>query len=160
MNELSTEIKKLVFNTIDEVLDFAVNTEENAYRFYTEWAKKLADKPIQKVFEELAGEELKHKEYILDVKTGKVLTPSEKQIADLKISDYMVDVNASIEMDYQDALTFAMHREKMAFKLYSHLSDISSDENMKSTFKFLAQEEAKHKLRLEIIYDDDILKEN
>lgn len=160
MNEVSSEIKKIAFTNVDEILDFAIKTEENSNHFYTEWARKLADKPIQKVFEELAGEELKHREYILAVKEGKTLTPADEEIADLKISDYMVDAKASIEMDYQDALTLAMHREKMAFKLYSHLADISPNDTMKSTFKILAQEEAKHKLRLEIIYDDDILKEN
>jgi hypothetical protein len=37
---------------------------------------------------------------------------------------------------------------------------MSAPEDMKNTFKALAQEEAKHKLRLEIMYDDYIYKEN
>jgi rubrerythrin len=160
MSEVSSEIKKLTFKNVDEVLDFAVKSEENANRFYSEWAKKLSGKPIQQVFEELAAEELKHKEFILGVKQGKALTPSKEEITDLKISDYMIDIRTSLDMDYQEALVVAMHREKMAFRLYSNLSDMSTEDNMKSTFKMLAQEEAKHKLRLEMIYDDDILKEN
>lgn len=72
----------------------------------------------------------------------------------------MLDVKASVEMDYQDALIVAMHREKMAFKLYSKMAEMTKNKNMKDTFKALAQEEAKHKLRLEMIYDDDVLQEN
>lgn len=160
MSEVSSEIKKIAFKNVDEILDFAIKTEEDSNYIYTEWAKKQVNQSIQQFFEELASEELKHKEYILAVKGGKSLTSSEKEIPDLKISDYMVDANASIEMDYQEALTLAMHREKMAFKIYSYLADISTNANMKSTFQILAQEEAKHKLRLEIIYDDEILKDN
>lgn len=150
----------LEFKNVEEVLDYAVKSEENAHSFYTAWSKKLEDKSLVKVFQDLAAEELKHKEFILDVKKGKTLKPSGEKIIDLKISDYVMDVKASTDMDYQEALTLAMQREKEAFKLYTGLAAMSTDEGMKDTFKALAQEEAKHKLRLEIMYDDDILQEN
>ncbi len=152
--------KRVDFRNVEDVLNFAVKGEEEAYAFYAAWAKKLSNKAMQKVFEDLASEELKHKEYLLGVKKGQTLKPSEKEIIDLKISDYMVDPKASADMDYQEALTLAMKKEKEAFKLYSGMAAMTKDENMKSTFKALAQEEAKHKLRLEIIYDEEILKEN
>lgn len=150
----------LEFKSIEEVLDFAVKSEENAHSFYSSWSKKLEDKSLVSVFEDLATEELKHKEFILGVKKGKTLKPSEEEITDLKISDYVMEVKASTDMDYQEALTLAMQREKEAFKLYTGLAAMSTAEDMKNTFKALAQEEAKHKLRLEIMYDEDIYKEN
>ncbi len=150
----------LEFKNVEEVLDFAVKSEENAYSFYTSWSKKLEDKSLVSVFLDLAAEELKHKEFILGVKKGKTLKPSKEKIIDLKISDYVMEAKASTDMDYQDALTLAMQREKEAFKLYTGLAAMSAPEVMKNTFKALAQEEAKHKLRLEIMYDDYIYKEN
>jgi len=150
----------LEFKNVEEVLDFAVKSEENAYSFYTSWSKKLEDKSLVSVFLDLAAEELKHKEFILGVKKGKTLKPSKEKIIDLKISDYVMEVKASTDLDYQDALTLAMQREKEAFKLYTGLAAMSAPEDMKNTFKALAQEEAKHKLRLEIMYDDYIYKEN
>jgi rubrerythrin len=150
----------LEFKNVEEVLDYAVKSEENAHSFYTSWSKKLEDKSLGKVFQELAAEELKHKEFILGVKKGQTLKPSREEIIDLKISDYVMEVKVSTDMDYQEALTLAMQREKEAFKLYSGLAAMALDENIKNTFKALAQEEAKHKMRLEIMYDDDILKEN
>jgi len=154
------EIISLKFKSIEDVLDYAVKSEENAYSFYTSWSKKLEDKSLVIVFQELAAEESKHKEFILGVKKGAALKPSKTGITDLKISDYVMDVKASTDMDYQKALTLAMQREKEAFKLYTGLAAMAADEDMKDTFKALAQEEAKHKLRLEIMYDEDILKEN
>jgi rubrerythrin len=155
-----TEKIAMKFESIDEILNFAIKSEENAHLFYKEWSRKLEDKSLVTVFEDLAAEELKHKEFLLGVKKGATLQPSEKEITDLKISDYIMNVKASTDMDYQEALTLAMQREKEAFKLYSNLAAMAADEGMKSTFKALAQEEAKHKLRLEIMYDDDILIEN
>ena len=150
----------LEFKSVEEVLDYAVKSEENAYAFYTSWSKKLEDKSLVSVFEDLAAEELQHKEFLLGVKKGAALKPSDTEITDLKISDYVLDVKASTDMDYQEALTLAMQREKEAFKLYTGLVAMSTDEDMINTFNALAQEEAKHKLRLEIMYDEDIYKEN
>jgi len=160
VSEVNSKIKAIAFKSIDEILEFAIKSEENANRFYSGWAKKMEKTPLKKVFEELAEDEKGHKEFLLGIKKGEILAPSEEEITDLKISDYMLDVKASVDMDYQDALTVAMHREKMAFKLYTNLVGMTENEDMKSTFKMLAQEEAKHKLRLELIYDEDIMKEN
>ena len=152
--------KVMEFKNVDEVLDYAIKKEEEAHDFYTGWSKKIEDRSLAQVFEELAVEELGHKQFLLGVKKGATLKPSAREITDLKISDYMVIGKASTDMDYQDALTLAMHREKAAFQLYTRLAAMSTDKEMKDTFKSLAQEEAKHKLRLELIYDEEILKDN
>jgi rubrerythrin len=149
------------FKSADEIMDFAIKSEENAHRFYLDWANKIEDKALKKVFLELAGEEAKHKAYFQDLKKKKAIkVPSGGKVADLKISDYIVEPAAANDMDYQDALTLAMQREKEAFKLYTGLAEISEGEDMKRTFVALAEEEAKHKLRLEIMYDEEILVEN
>ena len=53
-----------------------------------------------------------------------------------------------------------MKREKASFRLYSDLAASVDDEDLKQTFLALAHEEAKHKLRFEVEYDDVILAEN
>jgi len=53
-----------------------------------------------------------------------------------------------------------MKEEKSAFKLYSDLAARTDDVSTREIFLSLAQEEAKHKLRFEIEYDDNILREN
>jgi rubrerythrin len=53
-----------------------------------------------------------------------------------------------------------MNKEKAAFKLYSDLAKIAPNNEIREIFLSLAQEEAKHKLRFEIEYDDYVLKEN
>ena len=64
------------------------------------------------------------------------------------------------DISYQDALILAAKKEKAAFRLYTKLSDLAQDTELKQLFAALAQEEAKHKLRFEVEYDDFILEEN
>ncbi|MGE5343373.1 MAG: ferritin family protein [Candidatus Omnitrophota bacterium] len=155
-----TERKVMGFRDIDDILDFAIKAEEESERFYSGWSKKVTNKALEQLFDDLAREEVKHKEHLLEVKKGHTLKPSNQEIVDLKISDYMVSEEASTRMNYQDALVLAMNKEKESFKLYTGLASMTRDQDMQLAFNALAQEEAKHKLRLEIIYDDEILKED
>jgi rubrerythrin len=97
---------------------------------------------------------------LLAIKKGKLLLPAAKKVADLKIADYVVDVVPTPEMSYQQALILAMKKEKASFLLYTNLAETASDDNLRATFSALAQEEAKHKLRFEIEYDEHVLTEN
>jgi rubrerythrin len=72
----------------------------------------------------------------------------------------MVHVDPTPDMDYQDALVLAMNKEKAAFRLYMDLSEKANNEEMKQLFLSLAQEESKHKLRFELEYDENVLKDN
>ncbi|KPK72583.1 MAG: rubrerythrin [Phycisphaerae bacterium SM23_30] len=142
------------FGSVDEILDFAIKEEEQAARFYTDLADRMERPWMKQAFEDFAREEEGHKIKLLQVKQGQQLISAEAKVQDLKISDYVVDLEPKADMDYQDALILAMKKEKAAFKLYTDLAASTGDENLRQVFLGLAQEEAKHKLRFEIEYDD------
>ncbi len=146
-------------DSVEEILDFAIGEEEKAISFYTDLADKVPHKSMKEVFLGFADEERGHKAKLTGVKEGKTLLSGKSKIMDLKIADYLIDVDPSEEFDYQKALIVAMKAEKAAFKLYQDLAEKADDPEMKGLFLDLAQEEAKHKLRFEIEYDDEILKE-
>jgi len=148
------------WKSVDEVLDFAIGNEEMAAQFYTDMAAKMKKAWMKKTFEDFAKEEKGHKKKLKAVKAGKLMVKSEKKVMDLKIGDYLTNAEVSPDMDYQDALILAMKAEKAAFKLYSDLADSVGDKGVKETFLALAQEEAKHKLRFEIEYDEHVMTEN
>ncbi|MCX5862858.1 MAG: ferritin family protein [Deltaproteobacteria bacterium] len=148
------------WKSVDEILDFAVEQEEQAYQFYTDLGNSMKRPWMSKIFNDFAKEELGHKSKLLDIKQGKRLVPAEQKVLDLKIADYLVDVDPNATMDYQQALALAMKKEKKAFKMYIDLAAAVDDENLEGTFLSLAQEEAKHKLRFEIEYDDFIMTDN
>ncbi len=148
------------FNSVDEILDFAMQAEQEAVNFYTDLSKSMDHPEMQSVFLEFAQEEIKHKARLQKVKEEKIFNISKEKILDLKIADYTVKIYPTSEMSYQDALILAMNREKAAFKLYTKLSTQTENQDLKALFLSLAQEESKHKLRFELEYDEFILREN
>ena len=147
-------------DSIQSILDFAIENEEASREFYIDLAAKVKRPGMREVFENFAREEEGHKAKLLAIKKGELFIPKFAKVVDLKISDYMVDVEPSPDMDYQQALIVAMKKEKVAFRLYTDLAAIADDKTTRTTFLSLAQEEAKHKLRFEIEYDESILTEN
>jgi rubrerythrin len=148
------------FGSVDEILDFAIGKEEEAAQLYTSLGRQTKKSWMRQVFEEFASEERGHKAKLEAIKDGKLLLPVAAKVMDLKIADYVIDVEASPDLDYQDALVLAMKEEKAAFRLYSDLAAVTDDETLRATLLALAQEEAGHKLRFEIEYDEHILTEN
>jgi len=150
----------MTLNNVDEILDFAIQREQEAHDFYMDLAKKMERPGMKEIFTQFAGEELGHRKKLESVKQGKRLLPAAEKVLNLKIAEYTVDVDPNEELDYQKALIVAMKREKASFKLYNDLADAVTDDDLKLSFRALAQEEAKHKLRFEVEYDDVILAEN
>ena len=150
----------MALDTVDKILDYAIAQEEHAAKFYTAMANKMSRKYMKEAFLAFAEEEKGHKAKLIAVKDGKLMLPAEERVLDLKIGDYLEEVTLSSDLDYQEALILSMKAEKAAFRLYTDLASATDDPGLKATLLGLAQEEAKHKLRFEIEYDDEILKEN
>ena len=146
--------------TFDSILDFAIEEEQKAVDFYSELAGQASSDEMREVFEEFAQEEVKHKMKLMEVKETGITNMPPENVADLQIADYVVNVKASPNMSYQEALVVAMNKEKAAFRLYTSLSERAEDAALKELFAALAQEESKHKLRFEVEYDDFVLREN
>jgi rubrerythrin len=148
------------FESVEKILDFAIKKEEEAAQLYMDLAADLAPTHMKQVFESIAQEEKQHRAKLLEVKAGNQLLAAEEKVMDLKIGDYLPDVEAGPDLNYQQALILAMKAEKAAFKLYQDLAQTTEDRNLKALFLSLSQEEAKHKLRFEVEYDENILQEN
>jgi rubrerythrin len=144
------------FDSVDDILKFAINGEQEAYEFYTNLANQM-DNPMMR--EGFAKEEQGHKAKLQKIKEDNI-KPALEYVEDIKLADYLINVKPSPDMDYQEALILAMKKEKAAFKLYTILASMTNDINLRQVFLAMAQEEAKHKLRFEIEYDDVVLKEN
>ena len=148
------------FDSVDSVLDFAIKNEQAASDFYTDLASKMDKPQMKKIFQGFAAEERGHKAKLEAVKKNEKAKLSQAKVLDLKIGDYLVEQKPDASMDYQSALILAMKQEKAAFRLYSDLAASTDDGETRELFLGLAQEEAKHKLRFEVEYDEDFLREN
>jgi rubrerythrin len=147
-------------NTVEEVLDYAIGQEEEAAAFYAGLAQRAEKAGMKDVLMELSQEEQRHKERLLAATKGEQLFTPEQDVLDLKITDYLVDVDASDDISYQDALIVAMKRERAAYRLYSDMAERVPEGELKEVFIGLAKEEAKHKLFFESQYDERVLSDN
>jgi len=149
------------FGSVEEILDFAIAGEEEANQFYTELAQRMERPEMRKVFKDFAREELGHKAKLEAIKKGEfTISSDEEDVPNLEIADYTVDIEPKPDMSYAEALIVAMKKEKAAYKLYLDLATVAEAEELTDMFLSLANEEAKHKLRFEIEYDDVVLKED
>ena len=149
------------FESVEEILDFAIGNEEEANRFYLDLAAKTDVPGMKQVFEDFAREEQGHKAKLEAVKRGECsFGAGAAQVQDLGLADYLVEQEPTPGMSYADALILAMKKEKAAYKLYLDLAAVAEAQELTDLFLGLASEEAKHKLRFEIEYDDVVLKED
>lgn len=147
-------------NSVEEILDYAIGMEQKAIDLYTGLAAQASSPVMAKVFNGFADEERGHKAKLEAVKAGKRFVEDAKAVQDLRIAEYVNDVVLGDSPSYADSLVFAMKQEKQAFRLYTDLAERTDDADLRNLFLVLAQEEAKHKLRFEVEYDEHVLDEN
>ena len=144
------------FKSVDEILEFAIDREKEAVQFYESLAQEAPSEALKQTFIDFSKEEEKHAALISDISGNKAKIDSYEfeKIPDLKISNYMVETTYEKGMAMPDVLKLAMKREEKAVKLYTLLGEQTDDADAKKLFQLLVQEESKHKLGLESMYDD------
>ncbi len=147
------------FQTAEDALDFAISEEDGAIAFYTDLAGNASQNAIRDLLLEFAEEEKGHKQKLLDVKAGQGMLRANEKVRDLKISDYLTDVQPRSDVSYQDALIIAMKKEKAAYAMYLDLAGTAPNPELKNLFLGLAREEANHKLRFELEYDNEVMRD-
>ena len=149
--------------TLRKALRLALTMEEQSIKLYTSAQDKVLHPSSKMFLKELVEEEEKHKNKILDAMRDpekvKEIGSLETKIQDLKIVDYLKYVSLSPDADYQQLLIYAGKREKETHDFYMELAKKYANKQIGKMFSKLAQEELKHKYRLEREYDDVILKQ-
>jgi len=149
------------FESFEEIIQFAIEREKEAVAFYKEAAGHEPYANGKDAFEGFAREEQKHQALLEGFLKGekKVSEYKLEWIPDMKRSDYLVDMEYEKGMPYPDALRLAMKREEKSLALYNDLRKKTDNEDVIKVFQMLAQEEAKHKMALETLYDDYMAKQ-
>lgn len=142
------------FESFEEIMTYAIEKEKEAAEFYEDISKQEKLSGSKEVFESFAKEERKHQAILEHFSKENVEHYKIRKIPDLKRSDYLVDLEYEPGMPYSDILRLAMKREEKAFKFYNDFGEQADHEDHKKLFQMLAQEEAKHKLKFETMYDD------
>jgi rubrerythrin len=146
------------FKNLDALIAFAIEREKDAAEFYEENSESEMMSGKRQMLKEFAAEERKHQRLLENfLATGIAENIGEYQfkwITNIKRSDYVEAMVYKPGMAYNELLMLAMKREEAALKLYNELLDKADNDSAQTLFKMLCQEEAKHKLALETMYDD------
>jgi rubrerythrin len=146
--------------TVEEVLRWAIEREDNAYKVYSGILSKIEDPGARAMISQLAEEELGHKARLENLDPSKLRDVHPQKIQDLKIAEYLKNRELTEFSSLQDVLIFAMKREKESHEFYTMLAAAVGDAEVKKLLELLAQEELRHKRDVEAFYDDVIYQED
>ena len=137
----------------EQIFSAAIMREIEAYEFYQQVADRAKDMSVKEVFQQLAKEELGHRELLESFKYDatkimKIQAPS----ADYKIAEATPLPALSIDMKPADAIALAMKKEQQAVEFYRSMGAAATDADIKRMFENLANMELGHKHRLENVF--------
>ena len=143
-----------------EIINFALDNEKEAVSFYQTCSQKVSRQEMKEAFMQMAQEEQEHIRKLNNFDPDRIEESELHKIPNLRIGEYMVDMEFRPNMGYAELLVLAIKKEEKAYNLYSLLAKQAPNHSVMNLFNLLAQEELKHKLRLEKEYDEEVLKEN
>ena len=141
---------------LTELLDTAIYKEIASQAFYIAGQSRTEDPGAKVLMKELAEEELKHSQWLKDIREKGLNKRSlhQDEVLNLGISEYLTGGESLEGASLQDTLIFAMKREQQSIEFYSRLMGMMRDEAAKHMCERFVHEELRHKLRLEIFYDE------
>ena len=140
--------------TVAEILDMAIQREAVAYDFYMDICDRVEDAGVKDTVEFIAGEEKKHKAFLVSYKEGKYGADSLRMstVVEYKIAEYLEEPEIAQDSSREDVYLVAAHREARSHQFYTELADMHADSDLKTMLLKMANEELKHKEKMEYLY--------
>ena len=142
-----------------DLIEFAIEKEQEAADFYARLADRVKDPAIAAEVGRLADMERMHKSKLQKIDPSDPFW-QRKHIADLKIADYIVESAPSAGMTFQDVLSIAMKRELASQRMYVDLAREIDEPDLQKMMLVLAEEESAHKHYFETLWDEHVLMDN
>lgn len=147
------------FVTLDDVVKFAVDREETAYKLYKRAAELSTSISSKKMFEELAQEEATHKEVFSRIDIEKAEQHKLCTLPESSIAKYLAEITFRPDLTFNQILAFALKTEENAYQLYKAAAGMTDDEKLQKVLMNFADVELGHRRRLEAIYEERVLTE-
>jgi len=145
---------------IEDIIKFAMGEEIKAAELYEKYAKIVKEPGAQRMLDDMALMERGHEQKLRKFeKTGADTLAKIGEVADLQISDFLVEKELTEDSSIQDVFIFAMKAEQKAFELYTRLAELEVSTDTVRLFRELAEEERKHKLDLESEYEKEYMRD-
>lgn len=147
------------FVTLEDVIKFAVDREDTAYKLYKRAAELSTSIAAKKMFEELAAEEATHKDVFSKIDDEKAEHHKLCTLPESSIAKYLADVPFRENLSYSEILAYALKTEENAYQLYKAAAGMTDDPKLQKLLMNFADVELGHRRRLEAIYEERVLTE-
>ena len=146
--------------TFEEIVKLGLAKEKDAEDFYRRWASCLEapDKVWSRakgLLLSLAAEERKHQEIFEKLKATDLQPNGRAENFKLEVEERPAGEEMSSAAGTKEVIGVAMEREDRAMRFYSDLAKLGG--NMRGVFSNLAEQEKKHKERLEAFLKEHVL---
>jgi rubrerythrin len=143
---------KMKSDDAKKIISTAIDREVEAYTFYRTISDKVRDAALKKLFNELAGEEKQHREFLQGMLSKDVSKMHFDAKKDYKVVNAMPSPPLTADMKPLDGIVVSIKKELEAMQMYTQLAGLSTDTEQKFLFTQLANMESGHKARLEDLY--------
>ena len=142
--------------SLEAIIGIAIQKEEQSYEFYTMLQSKVSDPDARDTLAYLAGEEVKHKEFLLRYRQGGLGPESLRMnhVVDYRVAEYLAAPEIKEGLEPKDAYLLAAHRELRSYNFYSSLADIHPQGALREILIRMANEELRHKEKVEYLYSN------
>lgn len=147
------------FVTLDDIVKFAVEREDTAFKLYTRAAELSTSVSSRKMFEELAQEEATHKDIFVKIDEDKSELHKLCTLPESSIAKYLADVPFRPDMSYSQIISSALKTEENAYQLYKTAAGMTDDPKLQKVLMNFADVELGHRRRLEAMYDERVMTE-
>ena len=139
---------------LEDIIDLAIQREVEAYDFYMNIYDTVADSAVKDTVEFIAGEEKKHKAFLVNYREGKYGSNALRmsEFIDYKIAEHLEEPEISKDTSREAIYLIASHRERRSYQFYSELAGLHPEGETKVMLFKMANEELKHKEKMEYLY--------
>jgi rubrerythrin len=141
---------------VKSIIETAIQKEREAHEFYMDLYNFVEDIIAKDALLFLAGEEKKHEEFLQHYLEGRYGADALQlsDVIDYEIAQYLGMPDIEKGMEAKDIYLIAAHRELNSYNFYKKLADIHPDGEVKDLLLKMANQELKHKEKVEYLYSN------
>jgi len=156
MKEIASEMYTMKDRNVKSIIETAIQKEREAHEFYVDLYNLVEDTIAKDALLFLAEEETKHEEFLRNYLRGTHGIDALKldEVIDYEIAQYLEIPDIEKGMEAKDIYLVAAHRELNSYNFYKNLADIHPDGEVKDLLLKMANQELKHKEKVEYLYSN------
>ena len=145
--------------SFDEIVKLGLAKEKKSEAFYRQWADCMKCPEdiwsrAKVLLLSLASEEQKHQEVFAKIKAADLSMSGEGSLA-MNPESYKVSADITNDAKTKEVISMAIVREEASMRFYRDLAELGGD--MRGVFANLAEQEKRHKERLENFLNEHVL---